>query len=116
MGAAAPDAEMVPPTTGAAASDGFGASFGGCEGGDGVGVAATASFDAGLHRAVGMAREWSVGEPNGPQQGDTVWHDGQQCTVQYVNSKGLLDLRNTGGAVFYGVAKVPPRPPRPAAP
>ena len=39
-----------------------------------------------------------------PQQGDTVWHDGQQCTVQYVNSKGLLDLRNTGGAVFYGVA------------
>ena len=37
-------------------------------------------------------------------QGDVVWHDGQQCTVQYVNSKGLLDLRNTGGAVFYGVA------------
>ena len=47
---------------------------------------------------------WSVGEAGGPVQGDTVWHDGQQCTVQYVNSKGLLDLRNTGGAVFYGVA------------
>ena len=34
MGAAvAPAAEMVPPTTGAAAGGGFGASFGGCEGG-----------------------------------------------------------------------------------
>ena len=52
-------------------------------------------------------REWSVGEPGTPGQGDTVWHEGQQCTVQYVNSKGLLDLRNQGGAVFYGVAKAP---------
>ena len=54
---------------------------------------------------------WSVGEAGGPVQGDTVWHDGQQCTVQYVNSKGLLDLRNQGGAVFYGVAKVELSPP-----
>jgi len=54
---------------------------------------------------------WSVGEAGVPGQGDTVWHDGQQCTVQYVNSKGLLDLRNQGGAVFYGVAKVHLAPP-----
>ena len=54
---------------------------------------------------------WSVGEAGVPGQGDTVWHDGQQCTVQYVNSKGLLDLRNQGGAVFYGVAKVGLAPP-----
>lgn len=54
---------------------------------------------------------WSVGEAGAPVQGDTVWHDGQQCTVQYVNSKGLLDLRNQGGAVFYGVAKVELSPP-----
>ena len=54
---------------------------------------------------------WSVGEAGVPGQGDTVWHDGQQCTVQYVNSKGLLDLRNQGGAVFYGVAKVRLAPP-----
>ena len=58
---------------------------------------------------------WSVGEAGGPVQGDTVWHDGQQCTVQYVNSKGLLDLRNQGGAVFYGVAKVELSPPGPSA-
>ena len=57
---------------------------------------------------------WSVGEAGGPVQGDTVWHDGQQCTVQYVNSKGLLDLRNQGGAVFYGVAKVELSPPGPS--
>ena len=44
-----------------------------------------------------------MGEAGAPVQGDTVWHDGQQCTVQYVNSKGLLDLRNQGGTVFYGV-------------
>ena len=54
-------------------------------------------------------------EAGGPVQGDTVWHDGQQCTVQYVNSKGLLDLRNQGGAVFYGVAKVELSPPGPTA-
>ena len=43
-------------------------------------------------------REWEVGQPNGPNQGDTVWHDGQQCSVQYINSKGLLDLRNQAHA------------------
>jgi uncharacterized protein YegL len=62
-----------------------------------------------------QAPSWSVGEAGGPVQGDTVWHDGQQCTVQYVNSKGLLDLRNQGGAVFYGVAKVELSPPGPTA-
>ena len=54
--------------------------------------------------------EWRVADGPGPKQGDVVWHDGQKCTVQYVNSKGLLDLRNEGGAVHYGVGKVQLRP------
>ena len=42
----------------------------------------------------------------GPKQGDVVWHKGQKCTVQYVNTNGLLDLRNERGGVHYGVGKV----------
>ena len=51
-------------------------------------------------------REWQVADGPGPTQGDIVFYEGQQCTVQYVNSKGLLDLRSEGGDVHYGVGSV----------
>ena len=51
-------------------------------------------------------REWQVADGLGPAQGDIVFFEGQKCTVQYVNSKGLLDLRSEGGDVHYGVGSV----------
>jgi len=39
------------------------------------------------------------------QAGDVVEYEGGTFTVQYVNSKGKLDLKNTnGGNVEYGIS------------
>lgn len=71
----------------------------------------------------GVLREWKATDAGpGPQQGDVVWSDGRRWTVQYVNSKGLLDLRNAAGDVLYGVdtvlveAEAPAAAPAAAAP
>ena len=44
------------------------------------------------------------GAPAGLQQGARVQHEGEEWTIQYVTSKGQLDIKSAAGDVRYGVA------------
>jgi hypothetical protein len=43
-------------------------------------------------------------KPQGPpEQGSTVYYEGAEWVVQYINSKGMLDLKRADGEQVYGV-------------